>query len=285
MDQQGIHDKAIYSDSYNAILWVRNKHCKTENQPRDGDEKKFGDAKTKSRRDSRAEHHLHVTSARTLHQVGNKYEAAANKPAQQPVQQPAYASERQTQHRALKRQRQRPAVRKRPMPCVLHAKDTQHRRNQGCYDKQRHGLFAAAAASRGSSLLAPIREISAQCVTSLDSICVFLVKVSLLLTMSVTRALYITYLCRCHNIISLTEHVADVTTEHHYKCDDRRTDQKRNHDVLYRNSTLHIADEAGESATEACISEPFFCFHFLLLVFVLMVLAWKCQPEAVENSA
>lgn len=30
MDQQGIHDKAIYSDSYNAILWVRNKHCKTK---------------------------------------------------------------------------------------------------------------------------------------------------------------------------------------------------------------------------------------------------------------
>lgn len=30
MDQQGIRDKAIYSDSYNAILWVRNKHCKTK---------------------------------------------------------------------------------------------------------------------------------------------------------------------------------------------------------------------------------------------------------------
>lgn len=30
MDQQGIRDKAIYSDSYNAILWVRNKRCKTK---------------------------------------------------------------------------------------------------------------------------------------------------------------------------------------------------------------------------------------------------------------
>lgn len=29
MDKQGIHDKAIYSDSYNAILWVKKKHCKT----------------------------------------------------------------------------------------------------------------------------------------------------------------------------------------------------------------------------------------------------------------
>lgn len=29
MDRQGIRDKAIYSDSHNAILWVRKKHCKT----------------------------------------------------------------------------------------------------------------------------------------------------------------------------------------------------------------------------------------------------------------
>ena len=30
MDKQGIHDKAIYSDSYNAILWVHKKQCKTK---------------------------------------------------------------------------------------------------------------------------------------------------------------------------------------------------------------------------------------------------------------
>ncbi len=30
MDQKGITDKAIYSDSYNAILWVRKKQCKTK---------------------------------------------------------------------------------------------------------------------------------------------------------------------------------------------------------------------------------------------------------------
>lgn len=29
MWQRGIHDKVIYSDSYNAILWVRKKQCKT----------------------------------------------------------------------------------------------------------------------------------------------------------------------------------------------------------------------------------------------------------------
>ncbi|MGP1525503.1 RNase H family protein [Prevotella multiformis] len=29
MDRQGITDKVIYSDSYNAILWVDKKHCKT----------------------------------------------------------------------------------------------------------------------------------------------------------------------------------------------------------------------------------------------------------------
>lgn len=30
MDQKGITDKAIYSDSYNAILWVKKKQCKTK---------------------------------------------------------------------------------------------------------------------------------------------------------------------------------------------------------------------------------------------------------------
>lgn len=30
MDKQGITGKAIYSDSYNAILWVRKKQCKTK---------------------------------------------------------------------------------------------------------------------------------------------------------------------------------------------------------------------------------------------------------------
>ena len=29
MEKQGITDKVIYSDSYNAILWVNKKHCKT----------------------------------------------------------------------------------------------------------------------------------------------------------------------------------------------------------------------------------------------------------------
>lgn len=29
LDKQGITDKTIYSDSYNAILWVKKKHCKT----------------------------------------------------------------------------------------------------------------------------------------------------------------------------------------------------------------------------------------------------------------
>jgi very-short-patch-repair endonuclease len=32
MDKQGITDKTIYSDSYNAILWVHNKKCKTKLQ-------------------------------------------------------------------------------------------------------------------------------------------------------------------------------------------------------------------------------------------------------------
>ena len=30
MDKQGITDKVIYSDSYNAILWVKNRRCKTK---------------------------------------------------------------------------------------------------------------------------------------------------------------------------------------------------------------------------------------------------------------
>ena len=30
MKRQGIHDKVIYSDSYNAILWVNKKQCKTK---------------------------------------------------------------------------------------------------------------------------------------------------------------------------------------------------------------------------------------------------------------
>lgn len=30
MDKMGITDKIIYSDSYNAILWVRKKQCKTK---------------------------------------------------------------------------------------------------------------------------------------------------------------------------------------------------------------------------------------------------------------
>ena len=30
MEQRGIADRAIYSDSYNAILWVKKKQCKTK---------------------------------------------------------------------------------------------------------------------------------------------------------------------------------------------------------------------------------------------------------------
>ena len=30
MEKQGITDKVIYSDSYNAILWVNKKQCKTK---------------------------------------------------------------------------------------------------------------------------------------------------------------------------------------------------------------------------------------------------------------
>ena len=30
MEQRGIHEKVVYSDSYNAILWVKKKRCKTK---------------------------------------------------------------------------------------------------------------------------------------------------------------------------------------------------------------------------------------------------------------
>ena len=30
MERQGIRDKVIFSDSYNAILWVKKKQCKTK---------------------------------------------------------------------------------------------------------------------------------------------------------------------------------------------------------------------------------------------------------------
>ena len=30
MEQRGINDKVVYSDSYNAILWVKKKRCKTK---------------------------------------------------------------------------------------------------------------------------------------------------------------------------------------------------------------------------------------------------------------
>lgn len=30
MEQRGINDKVVYSDSYNAILWVKKKQCKTK---------------------------------------------------------------------------------------------------------------------------------------------------------------------------------------------------------------------------------------------------------------
>lgn len=41
MDKRGITDKTIYSDSYNAILWVRNKHCKTKLERNDATEPLF----------------------------------------------------------------------------------------------------------------------------------------------------------------------------------------------------------------------------------------------------
>lgn len=42
MDKRGIHDKVIYSDSYNAILWVSKKQCKTKLERTPGTEKLFG---------------------------------------------------------------------------------------------------------------------------------------------------------------------------------------------------------------------------------------------------
>ena len=35
MQQKGLHDKAVYSDSYNAILWVNKRKCKTGEVPAD----------------------------------------------------------------------------------------------------------------------------------------------------------------------------------------------------------------------------------------------------------
>lgn len=41
MEKLGITDKTIYSDSYNAILWVRKKHCKTNLERSDATEPLF----------------------------------------------------------------------------------------------------------------------------------------------------------------------------------------------------------------------------------------------------
>lgn len=41
MDKMGIHDKVIYSDSYNAILWVNKKQCKTKLERNEQTEKLF----------------------------------------------------------------------------------------------------------------------------------------------------------------------------------------------------------------------------------------------------
>ena len=41
MEKMGITDKTIYSDSYNAILWVRKKHCKTNLERNDVTEPLF----------------------------------------------------------------------------------------------------------------------------------------------------------------------------------------------------------------------------------------------------
>ena len=41
MEQQGIRDKVIYSDSYNAILWVQKKHCKTKLERNDSTAKAY----------------------------------------------------------------------------------------------------------------------------------------------------------------------------------------------------------------------------------------------------
>lgn len=42
MEKKGINDKVIYSDSYNAILWVRNKHCKTKLERSEQTEQLYG---------------------------------------------------------------------------------------------------------------------------------------------------------------------------------------------------------------------------------------------------
>jgi ribonuclease HI len=41
MDKMGIKDKVIYSDSYNAILWVNKKQCKTKLERNEQTEKLF----------------------------------------------------------------------------------------------------------------------------------------------------------------------------------------------------------------------------------------------------
>jgi ribonuclease HI len=41
MDKQGITDKVIYSDSYNAILWVNKKQCKTKLERNEQTERLF----------------------------------------------------------------------------------------------------------------------------------------------------------------------------------------------------------------------------------------------------
>lgn len=41
MEQQGIRDKVIYSDSYNAILWVQKRHCKTKLERNDSTAKAY----------------------------------------------------------------------------------------------------------------------------------------------------------------------------------------------------------------------------------------------------
>ena len=40
--QQGLHDKTIYSDSYNAILWVKKRKCKTKFEFKPEDERLQG---------------------------------------------------------------------------------------------------------------------------------------------------------------------------------------------------------------------------------------------------
>lgn len=42
MERQGIKDKVIYSDSYNAILWVSKKKCKTKLERNAATEQLYG---------------------------------------------------------------------------------------------------------------------------------------------------------------------------------------------------------------------------------------------------